>query len=99
MEIKRERKRKRFFSHVVPKNKRSKNSGCCLFPEMLITELRAIRSTIEAHSKTSDLEGGNYATVCGIKLEDSSNWNEIFRVRTENGVIVYNLDRLDLYIY
>lgn len=84
-----------FFILEGAKDNRGKNSGNCLFPEMLKSELRQIRSTIEAYSKTEDVEGYNEASACGIKLEYNGNWDAVFKVTTNTGTATYKLDRWD----
>lgn len=71
------------------------NTGNCLFPVHLKSELREIRSTIEAYSKSATIEGYDNSSACGIKLEHGSSWDAIFRVTTNTGTAVYKLDRWD----
>lgn len=75
-----------------------KGSGSALFPELLKSDLREVRSTIEAFSKKTDLDGYDSASACGLRLEgnNSRTWNnEIFRVTTQYGTTLYKLDRWD----
>lgn len=72
------------------------SSSLALFPEVLRRELREVRSTIEAYSRMHKLEGKEYASACGILLQDStSEWNCRLRVTTDIGVTEYILDRWD----
>ena len=71
------------------------NAGIALFPETLKAELREIRSTIEAYSKSSFLGGYEEASACGIRLQGDSKWNARFRVTTDVGTTCYILDRWD----
>lgn len=73
----------------------SRDAGLALFPEILKSELRAVRSTIEAFSKAGEMEGGEEASACGIALQKGHNWSAMFRVRTADSVVVYKLDRWD----
>lgn len=84
-----------FFILEGAKDKRGKNFGNCLFPEMLKSELRQIRSTIEAYSKNEDIEGYIDASACGIKLEHRGKWDATFKVTTNAGTATYKLDRWD----
>lgn len=84
-----------FFILEGAKDNRGKNSGNCLFPEMLKSELRQIRSTIEAYSKTEEVEGYNEASACGIKLEYNGSWDAVFKVTTNTGTATYKLDRYE----
>jgi len=84
-----------FFILDGAKDSRDKNSGNCLFPEMLKSELREIRSTIEAYSKNAEIEGYHDASACGIKLEYRANWDAVFCVTTNAGIATYRLDRYE----
>ncbi len=70
-------------------------SGNALFPEDLKSELREIRSTIEAYSKEEDICGYSDSSACGIRLQSGSEWNEIFKVTTDIGTVLYKIDRWD----
>jgi len=67
----------------------------CLFPEILKSELREIRSTIEAYSASKTLEGYEDASACGIRLQKGHDWNAVFRVTTNTGTMLYKIDRWD----
>lgn len=69
--------------------------GLALFPEILKSELREIRSTIEAFSRKGKLEGVEDASACGIVLMRGVNWNTRFRVRSSISTVEYKLDRWD----
>jgi hypothetical protein len=84
-----------FFILKGAKDTRYKGTGCALFPETLKSELREIRSTIEAYSKSAILEGYDEASACGIRLQYGSEWNANFRVKSKIGTVVYSLDRWD----
>lgn len=72
------------------------SSSLALFPEVLRRDLREVRSTIEAYSRMHKLAGGEFASACGILLQDStSEWNCRLRVTTDVGVSEYILDRWD----
>lgn len=70
----------------------SNKPGICLFPEMLKSELREVRSTIEAYSTRNKIElaskdeqGAN--GICG--------WGYTFDVATDAGVQSITLDRFE----
>jgi len=44
----------------------SRDSGLALFPEILKSDLHAVRSVIEAHSNTGKISGRESASACGI---------------------------------
>lgn len=75
--------------------KDSSNQSLALFPEILKSELREVRSVIEAHSKTGKLEGQTEASACGLILQSSNRetWRCSVRVTTGSVTAVYNLDR------
>ena len=71
-------------------------NSLCLFPEILKDELRSIRSTIEAYSKSKSPTGEDDSSACGIIFQDVDNNRPIsIRVKTDMGVASYNLDRWD----
>ena len=76
--------------------KDTENKASALFPEVLRSELREVRSTIEAYSNQTPLSGESEASACGICYQaQSSNWNCNLRVTTDVGVSLYNIDRWD----
>lgn len=75
----------------------TKTAGAALFPEILREELRAVRATIEAYSRSATMHGLAEGTACGLMLDVRSKgaWNAQVRVRSGGRVIAYNLDRWD----
>jgi hypothetical protein len=73
------------------------NSSLALFPEILKSEFHAIRSTIEAYSRSRSLEGSDKASACGVRLQKGIPWTDfIFNVTNNQGTVIqYNLDRWD----
>lgn len=71
-----------------------RNPGNGLFPEILKSELREIRSAIEAFSARKNIHKVS-DPICGLLLQERSEWN--FQVRAEmDGVVrIFNLDRWD----
>lgn len=51
----------------------TRDAGLALFPETLREELREVRSTIEAYSKTGKITGRAEASACGIAITDKRN--------------------------
>ena len=72
-----------------------RNTGLCLFPEHLRHEYHAIRATIEAYSRSRNLEGQEEASACGIGLSKGQEWNVILRTTSPLGTVDYKLDRWD----
>jgi hypothetical protein len=70
--------------------------GSCLglFSECLKSELHGIRSVIERHQLTGQLQGQAEASACGVDLRG---WNQTFRVRLagKQGTADYLIDRWD----
>lgn len=79
------------------KDDRHESVGAVLFPNHLRSEFREIRSTIEAFSKSSKMEGIDDASAAGIMLHDSGNntWPKFDLMVTDSdgNVSIYNLDR------
>lgn len=73
------------------------NRSSALFPETLRSELREVRSTIEAYSRDNELTGYEEASACGLCLQASNkrDWDCTLRVTTDVGVGIYKLDRWD----
>lgn len=73
------------------------NRSSALFPETLRSELREVRSTIEAYSRDNELTGYEEASACGLCLQASNKheWDCTLRVTTDVGVGIYKLDRWD----
>lgn len=85
-----------FFILKDCKDHRYEVSGIALFPEVLKSELREVRSTIEAYSRKAVLGGYDEASACGIRLQGNAKWWDYqFRVTTDVGTTVYKLDRWD----
>lgn len=83
---------------ILLKNAReTKQAGAALFPEILREELRAVRATIEAYSRSATIEGMEAGDACGIMLASDSStvWNAVVRVRSAGRLTAYNIDRWD----
>lgn len=75
------------------KDRYNRSSG--LFPEILRSELREVRSTIEAYSAINKLSGYDEASACGILIQNGFVKSVKLRVTTDVGVRTYTLDRWD----
>jgi hypothetical protein len=74
----------------------TRKAGLALFPETLRGELHAVRSVIEAHSRSGDLEGAEEASACGYLADKGRSWDDVrLRVTTGDGRREYRLDRWD----
>lgn len=71
--------------------------GAALFPEVLKSEYRAVRRTMEAYSRGARISGEEEASACGIDLRKGNHWNCHVRVASKDGskVVHYTLDRWD----
>lgn len=71
-----------------------KGSGLAIFPEILKTELRSIRSTIEAYSKAGHPEGREEGDANGILIQDNETHNRItFKVVSKGVTYQVSMDR------
>jgi len=75
------------------KDQRTVVSGNALFPETLKSELREVRSTIEAYSKQADMKGTDQASACGVGAPEKK--GSKVRVKTALGHARYIIDRWD----
>lgn len=78
---------------ILPRAKDRQNIGLSLFPEMLRSELHSIRSTIEAFSRSGNLEGREEGTANGVATATMMPIK--VRVTTSLGVTEYRIDRWD----
>jgi hypothetical protein len=81
---------------VLQGAKDTESGGLALFPECLRSELHAVRSTIEAHSKSRAIEAREEASACGLALQQGGSATAHVRVTLANGTrIAYKIDRWD----
>lgn len=69
--------------------------GVGLFPEILKSDYRAIRSAMEAYSRSQRLGGKETATACGLSIHKGSQWNKVVRATVAGARVLYRLDRWD----
>ena len=70
-------------------------AGNALFPECLKQELFSVRSTIEAYSRSKEMQGRELASVCGYDLRKGSSCAAQVRVLTAGRWNEYRIDRWD----
>jgi hypothetical protein len=76
--------------------KETKCAGAALFPEFLKSEFHAIRSVIEAYSRSAKIEGLGSPHAAGAVFTKGSTWkNALFRVTSKGQTVEYRLDRWD----
>lgn len=80
---------------ILADARETRQSGNALFPEVLKSEFHAIRSTIEAYSKSASIEGMEEGDACGVMLDSGSTWNVLVRVKSAGRSVQYRLDRWD----
>lgn len=82
---------------ILKNARESRQSGNALFPETLREELRAVRATVEAYSRSAKIEDPEIGDACGLMLSagGSTNWNARLRVRSSGRSTLYSLDRWD----
>lgn len=72
------------------------NQGNALFPEILKSDLRSVRSTIEAYSKSAKIHGFESASACGLSIGPSrGNATVNLRVVNDAGVSDFAIDRFE----
>jgi hypothetical protein len=70
--------------------------GRGFFPEMLQSELRQVRSTLEAYAASATIGGVDTADACGLGMSDQAPWDLTLRVQLKSGVRGnYKIDRWD----
>lgn len=80
---------------VLAEARESRQSGNALFPEILKAELHGVRATIEAFSKSAEIEGIAEGTACGIMADSGQTWSILLRVTSNGRPVQYKLDRWD----
>lgn len=73
------------------------DTGAALFPEILKSELHAVRATIEAYSRKASLGAVPDDAACGLVLGKGfgGSWDAVVRVHSGAGRLDYRLDRWD----
>lgn len=69
-------------------------ASLCLFPEILKSDLHQVRSVIEAHSNSGQLEKVD-TPACGLRLQTGQNFGFRFVVTSAMGTAEYLIDRFD----
>jgi len=70
--------------------------GNALFPETLKSELREVRSTIEAYSRSAVIGGVEEASACGMSIGRGGGANVRLRVTDQHGVkSEFHIDRFE----
>ena len=75
--------------------KETRYGGLALFPEILRSEVKSVRSVIEAHSNVGKIEGIEDASACGLLLDKNGKWQLTFRVTAAGHSMDYKIDRWD----
>lgn len=74
----------------------TRQAGAALFPSLLRSELHGVRSTIEAHSKSSQMQGLAEGSAIGYDLRDGGkSFPATVRVTTAGRTQTYKIDRWD----
>lgn len=83
---------------LVEGARETRSAGLALFPELLRSELREVRSVIEAYSRRGQLQGMDTGDAVGILISSSGTkkWDRKVRVTNKAGVVTeVTLDRWD----
>lgn len=74
----------------------TRNPGLGLFPEILKADLHKVRATIEAYSRSGQVDGADEASANGILVGNGvTNQDNVVRVTTDLGMAQYKIDRWD----
>jgi hypothetical protein len=73
----------------------SQGMGRGFFTETLRSDLREVRSTLEAYNASAAIEGAEYADACGLGYSNQAPWELVLKVTTENTSATYKIDRWD----
>lgn len=74
---------------------RRTGQGNALFPECLTQDLHAVRASIEAYSKTAELQGREEGSACGLHVGSGGSIGYRLRVTTAGLKTDYVIDRWD----
>ena len=69
--------------------------GAGMFPELLKSDLHAVRATIEAYTRSAVVEGAADAEVCGPRIGGTGTVSMLVRVTSKGGRAQYKIDRWD----
>jgi hypothetical protein len=73
----------------------TEGKGRGFFNEMLKSDLREIRKTLESYMANTAIEGSEAASACGLGYSKDSEWNLILKVKSDLGVRFVKIDRWD----
>lgn len=85
-------------AYLIVRGARDRNGVRCgigLFPEILKSDYRAIRASMEAYSRSQQLGGQETASACGICLHKGLAWGQTLRATVAGARVLYLLDRWD----
>lgn len=74
---------------------KSEGKGRGFFNEMLKSDLREIRKTLEAYTANTPIEGADSASACGVGYSKDSEWNLVLKVSANNSTRLVQIDRWD----
>lgn len=73
----------------------SEGKGRGFFNEMLKSDLREVRKTLEAYTANTAIEGVDQANACGLGYSKDTQWNLLVRVVSNNSTQLIKIDRWD----
>jgi len=73
----------------------SEGKGRGFFNEMLKSELREVRKTLEAYMANTPIEDSENASACGVGYSKDSEWNLLVNVVSNNSKRLIKIDRWD----
>jgi hypothetical protein len=69
--------------------------GRGFYSEMLKSDLKPVRATLEAYTASAAIVGAEEADACGLGFSDQAPWNLTLRVMTPTGQRTVLIDRAD----
>lgn len=73
----------------------TEGKGRGFFNEMLNSEMRSIRRTLELYTANTPIEDVEEATACGVGYSKDSDWGLTLKVTTGNSARIIKIDRWD----
>jgi hypothetical protein len=81
---------------VLEGARETRETGACLFPQIMRKEMYGVRAVLEAYSEKSQPAGREEGDANGICFQKGgAKWEILVRVRTEAGTAKYKIDRWD----
>jgi hypothetical protein len=73
----------------------SEGKGRGFFAEMLKSDLKEIRKTLDAYTANTTIENSENAAACGVGYSNQGEWNLTLKVYSNNSERIIKIDRID----